>query len=293
MRSALAHAGGHQLVDVRIALVGDDGLRIVVHLGLAGLDRFLDGVPDALRQGQLGENLLVALEELDGGPAGQVRRHDAALVPGAVRVVVVLRLLPVAVGDEVLDVRQRVLHAAVKDVQRLTVAALLRERCGLLRRVHAALAPERRGLHHLTAQRRAELLHVDPVAVLAGDIDHVQRDDHRDAQLGELRGQVEVALDVRRVHDVEDRVRLFIHQIAAGDDLLQRVGGEGVDARQVLNDDVLRAAQPALLLFDRHARPVAHILVAAGEVVEHGGLSAIRVARQGNLDRHRFASFIC
>ena len=221
-----------------------------------------------------------------------MRLHDAAGVLGAVRVMVVLRLLPIVMGDEVLDVCQRVLHAAVKDVQRLKGTALLREFCGLLRCVHAALALQGRGRQDLTAQRRAELLHVDFVTVLARDVDHVERDDHRNAQLGELRGQVEVALDVRRIHDVEDRVGLLADQIAARDDLLQRVGREGVNARQVLDDDILRAAQPAFLLFDRDARPVAHILVAAGEVVEHGGLAAVRVARQGNLDGHSFASLV-
>ena len=58
-------------------------------------------------------------------------------------------------------------------------------------------------------------------------------------QLDQLRGQVQVALDVRSVHDVEDRVRPLLDQVAARHDLLERIGRQGIDARQVLDDDVL------------------------------------------------------
>ena len=240
---------------------------------------------DALRQVQLGEHLLVALEELDGVPAGQVLGHDAARMHAAVRVVVVHAVF-VVVGDQILDVGQRMLHAAGEHVGQLVAHALLRGLGGGLGNLLTAHALQRGGLHDRTAQRLAQLLQIDPVAVLAGHVDHVQRDDHRDSQLRKLGGQVEVALDVRRVHDVENRVRLLVDQIAAGHNFFQCIGGEAVNARQVLNDHVLRALEAALLLFDRHARPVAHVLVAAGQIVEQRGLATIRVAREGNLDCH-------
>ena len=47
-----------------------------------------------------------------------------------------------------------------------------------------------------TPKRIGELGRVDAVAVLADNVHHVQRNDHRDAQLGELRGQIQVALEV-------------------------------------------------------------------------------------------------
>ena len=149
---------------------------------------------------------------------------------------------------------------------------------------HAALALQGAHLHHLAAQGLAQLLEVDLVAVLPHQIYHVDRHYHGQAQLDELGGQVQVALDVGAVHDVEDGVRLLIDQVVAGHHLLQRIGGQGVDARQVLDDDLLVALQLALLLFHRDAGPVAHVLVGAGQGIEQGGLTAVRVARQRDLD---------
>ena len=106
---------------------------------------------------------------------------------------------------------------------------------------------------------------------------------HRHADLGELRGEVEVALDVHAVHDVQDRGRLLVHEEVARDLLLQRVGGERVDARQILHDDVLVPLEPAVLLLHRHARPVPDVLVGSRQLVEERRLAAVRVARKRNL----------
>ena len=289
---ALFDAGRHQLAYVGVALVGDDGFGVVIHLVFAIADGLFDGVLNALGQIQLRLHLLVALKELDGVPARQMRLDDGAFVPAPVRVMVVYRLLPVLVGDEVFDVRKRVFHAAGEHVRRLAVAALAAQFRGLFRHFLAAHALERRGLHHFAAQRLAQFAQLDDVAVLARDVDHVQGDDHGDAQLRQLRGQVEVALDVRRVDDVEDGVRLLIDQIAARHHFLQRVGGKTVNARQVLNDYVVRALEAPFLFFNGDARPVAHELVQTRQVVEHGRLAAVRVARQGDLDGHsRVPSF--
>ena len=136
----------------------------------------------------------------------------------------------------------------------------------------------------VAAQGLAQLFQVDLVPVFAHQVDHVHRHHHGDAQLDELGGEVQVALDVGAVHDVQDGVGLLVHQIAPGHHLLQRVGGEGIDAGQVLDDHVLVALQPALLLFHGDAGPVAHVLVGAGQVVEQRGLAAVRVACQRDFD---------
>ena len=204
----------------------------------------------------------------------------------AVRVMMVFRFLTVAMGDQVFDVRKRVLDAALKYVRRRVNAFLLRHLCGQLRGFHGALALQRARLDHFAAQRRAQLLQIDLVAVLAGNVDHVQRDHHRDAQLAQLRRQIQVALDVGGVHDVQNRVRLILDQIAARHNFFQRVRRQAVNARQVLNDNVLFALQAAFLLFNGNARPVADVLVRSGQVVEHCGFATVRVACQRNLDCH-------
>lgn len=68
-------------------------------------------------------------------------------------------------------------------------------------------------------------------------VHHVQRHHHGQADFNELGGQIQVALEVGGVHDVEDGVGFFIDEIIAGNDFLKRVRRERVDAGKVLNDD--------------------------------------------------------
>ena len=90
---------------------------------------------------------------------------DGALVAAPVRVVVVHRLLPVLVGDEVFNVRKRVFHAAGEHVRRLAVATLSAQFRGLFRHFLTAHALKRRGLHHFAAQRLAQFAQLNDVAV--------------------------------------------------------------------------------------------------------------------------------
>ena len=148
---------------------------------------------------------------------------------------------------------------------------------GGLRRGHDTVTLQGRDLHDLAAELLRELPDVDLVAALAHDVHHVHGHDHRDAQLGQLRGQVQVALKVRAVDNVEDGVRPLVDQVVAGDDLLQRVGAERVNAGKVHDDDIIMLFQPAFLFLDRDARPVANKLIGAGQRIEQRRLAAVRV----------------
>ena len=64
------------------------------------------------------------------------------------------------------------------------------------------------------------------------------------------------------------------------------VGRERVHAGQVGDDHLLIGAVAALLLLNGHSGPVSHVLVRAGQIVEHGRLAAIGVAGKGNVDSH-------
>ena len=185
------------------------------------------------------------------------------------------------------------LHAAGEHVGQLPGLVALGQGHRLLGGLPAALSLQGAHLHHPAAQGGAQLVQVDLVPVLAHQVYHVHRHHHRDAQLNELGGEVQVALDVGAVHNVEDGVRLLLNQIVPGHHLLQGVGGQGIDARQVLDHHVLAALQPALLLFHRHAGPVAHVLAGAGQGVEQRGLAAVRIARQRDVKLHGSPPFSC
>ena len=250
-----------QLADVDVALVGDDALGVVVQLLFRGDDVVFNMRLDLVRDLQPLQHLFVALKELDGVPA--------------------LPLLGQVMDRDLLNVGQRVLHRAGKAVLRDGLA-VLRSLYRGQRRFLDAVTLQGGNLHDRAAELTAQFFHVDAVPGLFHKVHHVQRDDHGDTQLGELGGQIEVALQVGRVHDIEDGVGLLLNEIVPRHDLFQRVGREGVDAGQVGQHDLLVDDQLAFLLLHGHAGPVADELVGAGQLVEQGGLAAVRVAREGN-----------
>ena len=70
------------------------------------------------------------------------------------------------------------------------------------------------------AEETRELCHVDPAAEALDLVHHVQADDKRHAQLGQLGHQVEVALEVGGVHNTYHGVRGALQDGAPGDEFL-------------------------------------------------------------------------
>ena len=252
--------------DLVVAGRGHDRLCVIVKLGLKriadGVDRFLVGV----RQLKLGNRALLALEHLDGEPTSR-RRGD-------------LR------AEDVDDLRERRLDLVGEaDLRRSGNTLLAEFYRGLHKLIHAA-ALERRGGNDRATELAGKLVDVDLVAVLLDEVHHVEGDDHRQAQFENLRGQIQVALQVGRVDQVDDDVRVAIEKIVASDDFLRRIRRERIDAGEVGNRDILVLGVLAFLLFNSNARPVANVLVGAGQVVEHGRLAAVRVAGKRNANSH-------
>ena len=227
---------------------------------------------------------------------------------------------------------RRLLHQMLDRVQRLVrrpgADIQLRRETVVLRRIHRAahqlvqaLALARADRHHRHAQPLLHGRQVDDVAVAAHLVHHVEGYHHRPPQLEQLKGQVEVAFKVGGVHDVDDHVGLLPDDEVAADDFLHRIGAEGIDARQIHDGHVRilirhrlpvfvrapeapRQAQVGLLavmmvqhraglFFDRHAGPVAHVLAAAGELVEEGGFAAVLVTGQGKGVLHEKVALFC
>ena len=127
---------------------------------------------------------------------------------------------------------------------------------------------------------------VDADALGSGAVADVEGQDERQAQLQQLRGEVQVALQVRGVDDVDDGVGLTAQQVVTGDDLLGREGREAVGARQVdeATHDV-PVAEGALRAGHGLAGPVADVLPRAGERVEDARLAGVGIAGQGQRQR--------
>ena len=214
---------------------------------------------------ELLEHLVVALEDLDGVPA--------------------LLLLGHVMYNSLLNMGKGVLHRAGEAVQRDGLAAFggLDRGLGSL---HRTVALESGDGHDAAPELPGELLHVDLIAVFSYNVHHVHGQHHRDAELRELGGEIEVALQVRAVDDVQNGVGALADQVVSRDHLLQRVGGQGIDARQVRDRHIVVLLEPAFLFFHRDAGPVADELVGAGQGVEQGGFAAVRVACQRDTQIH-------
>ena len=124
-------------------------------------------------------------------------------------------------------------------------------------------------------------IYVHRAAVAGHFIHHIEGDNHRNAYFKKLHGQVKVALDIGRIHDIDDAVRLFVEDEVAGDKLLAGVGRHGINPRQIGNQGILVSPYHAVLAVNRHAGEVTNVLIGTGQLVEEGGLAAVLIADKG------------
>ena len=140
---------------------------------------------------------------------------------------------------------------------------------------------------HRHAQHGLHGVDVHAAAVAGHLVHHVQRHHHGDVHLQKLHGQIEIALNVGGVHDVDDAPGLALQHEVPAHQLLAGIGGHGIDAGQIGDAGVGIAADHAVLPVHRDAGEVAHVLIGAGELVEQGGFAAVLVAHQGKAQKFR------
>lgn len=76
---------------------------------------------------------------------------------------------------------------------------------------------------------------MDFVTALADDVHHVNGNDNRYAHLKKLRSEVQIALKVAAVNDVQDGIGLFLNKEISRDNFFQGIGGQGVNTWKVGN----------------------------------------------------------
>ena len=252
---------------VDISLVCDYALRIVVHLSLCSLDVVLYMRELFGGDIKLCENLLVTLENL--------YRIPSLLLCGEV------------MERSLLNMSYRMLNTAREAVLR---DGLCSRRCGYCRLCRLRYSgPLKSGyLSDLTAELMRELLCIDVVTVLLYDVHHVDGDDNRYTELGQLCRKIKVTLKVRAVDDIEYRIRTLIHEVISRHNLLKGVGRKRVDTRKVGDYNIAVPFQLALFFLNGDTRPVTYELVRACQRVEQGCLTGIRVTGKSNSDSFVF-----
>jgi hypothetical protein len=141
--------------------------------------------------------------------------------------------------------------------------------------------------NHRATELARQGLGVHHHSLALGDVHHVQNDQQRYPHFGELAGQVQVALEVRSIDDVDDEIRLVGMHVVARHLFVQRDLAvhhvERVGARQVDDfETAVAEAELAALALDGDAGPVADTLPGAGEGVEQGRLATVGIAHQSD-----------
>ena len=190
------------------------------------------------------------------------------------------------VDGGLLNVGQYVLHPAAEYVLR----HLLSLACGRdsrLRGFLKAIVFESRDFDNRTSHLAGEGVQIEFVPILANDIHHIDGDHHGNAQFHQLGSQIQISFGIGTVHDVQNGIGTFSQKIVSCNHFLQRVGGEGIDARQIGEDHVRVSLQLAFLFLHGNAGPVAHVLIGAGQGIKQRGFSAVGIACQSDTNCHR------
>ncbi len=154
-------------------------------------------------------------------------------------------------------------------------------------------APHRHRFDHRHAERLLQRRQVDDNAAPLCGIHHVQRHDHRSAELAQLQRKAQMQAQIGRVHHIDQHIRRRLARIkataqVAGDGLVQARRLQAVGAGQIQHRKVAprRCAEVPFLTLDGDAGVVGHFLPATGELVEQCGLAAVGVANQRQTQRN-------
>ena len=181
-------------------------------------------------------------------------------------------------------------RAAVRAVGRAKVQATgaLAESChvqGMLHELADTLVAGGANGNDRHAQQALEQIDVHGAAVGRYLVHHVERDDHGAIELHELQRQIQIALDVGGIDDVDNRIGVLIKDELAADNLFARVRRQRIDAGKVGDARLGMVANGAVLAVNRHTGKIADMLVGARQLVEQRSLAAVLVAGKGKMQR--------
>ena len=94
----------------------------------------------------------------------------------------------------------------------------------LLKEGSNALTTTRHGGHHRRSEKYAQLVVIEAVAILSHLVIHIERHDHAQVHINELRGEVKVALEVGSIYHINHNIRRLLNQLTTHIALLGAIG---------------------------------------------------------------------
>ncbi len=98
---------------------------------------------------------------------------------------------------------------------RISLFLFLRQLDAHLGGFHRTVGLQRAHLHNRAAKRTGKCREIDHIAVFLYQINHVDGNDGRNADLQQLCGQIKVSLDVGAIDNVQNNIRFFLNQIGS------------------------------------------------------------------------------
>ena len=143
---------------------------------------------------------------------------------------------------------------------------------------------------HRNSEQLAELYIVQRVSTGFQLIVHVQCNHHAHVHVNQLGGEIEIAFQVGRVHNIDNDIRRFIDNVPADIDFFRGVGREGIGSGKVDNTEVvtLEIKIPLLGIY-RNATVIAHMLVRTGSDVEKRSFTTVGISHQSHIYGAAFA----
>ena len=168
-----------------------------------------------------------------------------------------------------------ILIAEIRDARLLLIA------CDMDRMLHELAHPlifDSGDRYDRDLQETLHLIDQNRTAVAFHFIHHIDRKHHRYIKLHQLHGEIKIAREIRRIHDIDDARRLLFEDKFSRDDFLARIRRKGINPRQIHHLCLRIAANHARLLIHRDPGKIADMLVGAGQLVEERRLAAILIA---------------
>ena len=168
-----------------------------------------------------------------------------------------------------------ILVAEIRDARFLLIA------CDMDRMLHElthALISGSGNRYDRDLQETLHLIDQNRTAVAFHFIHHIDRKHHRYIKLHQLHGEIKIAREIRRIHDIDDARRLLFEDKFSRDDFLARIRRKGINPRQIHHLCLRIAANHARLLIHRDPGEIADMLVGACQLVEERRLAAVLIA---------------
>ena len=135
--------------------------------------------------------------------------------------------------------------------------------------------------NHRNSQHTLHPVDIDRPAVAAQLVHHIEGDHDRNIHFQQLHGQIQVSLNIRGIHDIDDRPRVVVKDKVPAHQLLARIGRHGINTRQVSDHSISLTADLSVLAVHRDPREVPDMLICPGQLVKKRRLAAVLVSDKG------------